>query len=68
MKFSNAKIDGLVICEQTKYFDERGFFSETFRKDLFQDFIGYNIDFCQENFSKSKKIYIKLFFKFNFFL
>ena len=54
MKFSNAKIDGLVICEPTKYFDERGFFSETFRKDLFQDFIGYNIDFCQENFSKSK--------------
>ena len=54
MKFSNAKIDGLVICEPTKYFDERGFFSETFRKDLFQDFIGYNIDFCQENFSESK--------------
>ena len=50
MKFFNVKIDGLVICEPTKYYDERGFFSETFRKDLFQDFIGHNIDFCQENF------------------
>ena len=54
MKFFNVKIDGLVICEPTKYYDERGFFSETFRKDLFQDFIGHNIDFCQENFSESK--------------
>ncbi|MDC0080497.1 dTDP-4-dehydrorhamnose 3,5-epimerase [Flavobacteriaceae bacterium] len=54
MKFFNVKIEGLVICEPTKYYDERGFFSETFRKDLFQDFIGHNIDFCQENFSESK--------------
>lgn len=54
MKFSKTTIDGLVICEPTKHCDERGFFSETFRKDLFEDFIGYNIDFCQENFSESK--------------
>ena len=54
MKFSKGIIDGLVICEPTKYHDERGFFSETFRKDLFEDFIGYNVNFCQENFSESK--------------
>ena len=54
MKFSKGRIDGLVICEPTKHYDERGFFSETFRKDLLEDFIGYNINFCQENFSESK--------------
>ena len=54
MKFSKAIINGLVICKPTKHYDERGFFSETFRKDLLEDFIGYNIDFCQENFSESK--------------
>ena len=54
MKFSKGIIDGLVICEPIKYHDERGFFSETFRKDLFEDFIGYNVNFCQENFSESK--------------
>lgn len=54
MKFSKAIIDGLVICEPTKHHDERGFFSETFRKDLLEDFIGYKINFCQENFSESK--------------
>ena len=54
MKFSKGIIDGLVICEPTKHHDERGFFSETFRKDLLEDFIGYKINFCQENFSESK--------------
>ena len=54
MKFSNTKFDGLVICEPTKHYDERGFFSETFRKDLFENFINTKINFCQENFSESK--------------
>lgn len=54
MKFFKAKIDGLVICQPVKHFDDRGFFSETFRKDLLENFIGYSVDFCQENFSESK--------------
>lgn len=53
MKFSTTEIDGLVICQPKKKFDERGFFSETFRKDLLEDFIGYKVNFCQENFSES---------------
>ena len=54
MNFSKVVIDGLVICKPTKHYDERGFFSEKFRRDLLEDFIGYNVDFCQENFSESK--------------
>lgn len=54
MKFSNTKFDGLVICEPIKHYDERGVFSETFRKDLFENFINTKINFCQENFSESK--------------
>ena len=41
MKFSKVIIDGLVICKPTKHHDDRGFFSETFRKDLLEDFIGH---------------------------
>lgn len=54
MKFFKVEIDGLVICQPTKHHDDRGFFSETFRKDLFEDFINSKINFCQENFSESK--------------
>tara|TARA_B100001057_G_scaffold80729_1_gene76006 strand:- start:3694 stop:4245 length:552 start_codon:yes stop_codon:yes gene_type:complete len=53
MKFNKAIIPGLVICKPLKINDERGFFTEHFRKDLFEDFIGSKINFCQENVSNS---------------
>ena len=53
MKFTQAIIPGLIICEPFKINDERGFFTESFRKDLFEDFIGSKINFCQENLSNS---------------
>ena len=54
MKFIKANIPGLIICEPKKLNDQRGFFTESFRKDLFENFLGYKIDFCQENLSESK--------------
>ncbi|MFL2666417.1 MAG: dTDP-4-dehydrorhamnose 3,5-epimerase [Flavobacteriaceae bacterium] len=53
MKFTKAEIPGIIICEPLKINDQRGFFTESFRKDLFEDFIGYSIEFCQENISES---------------
>ena len=53
MKFTKAEIPGIVICEPLKINDQRGFFTESFRKDLFENFIGYSIEFCQENISES---------------
>ena len=54
MKFLKANIPGLIICEPEKLSDERGFFIESFRKDLFEAFLGQKINFCQENLSESK--------------
>ena len=54
MKFIKADIPDLVICEPKKLNDERGFFTESFRKDLFEKFLGQKINFCQENTSESK--------------
>ena len=54
MKFTELNIPGLIICEPKKLNDERGFFTESFRKDLFQNFLGQKINFCQENTSESK--------------
>jgi len=53
MKFEKLEIDGLVLCKPKIIEDNRGFFSETFRKDLLEDFISKKLDFCQYNTSKS---------------
>ena len=36
-----------------KFLDERGYFSETFRQDKLSEFLGFPVNFCQENESKS---------------
>ena len=54
MKFIKAYIPGIIICEPKILHDDRGFFTESFRKDLFEKFIGKKINFCQENLSESK--------------
>jgi dTDP-4-dehydrorhamnose 3,5-epimerase len=54
MNFTNSNIPGLIICEPKKLIDKRGFFTESFRKDLFENFLGQKINFCQENISESK--------------
>lgn len=47
-------IRDLIIIEPTVYGDNRGFFMETYTKRDFQE-IGINLDFVQDNHSKSKK-------------
>ena len=54
MKFIKCTLPGLIICEPKKINDKRGFFTESFRKDLFEKFLGSKVEFCQENLSESK--------------
>jgi len=53
MNFTRTEIPDVVICEPTIHGDERGYFVETFRADKLQEFLGYKINFCQDNESKS---------------
>ena len=55
MKFIPQEISDVIIIEPTLLVDSRGFFAETFRQDLFNQAIGCNVDFIQENESKSNK-------------
>jgi len=55
MNFIKTDIPEVVIIEPKVFGDDRGYFVETFRKDKLEEFIGYKIDFCQDNESKSKK-------------
>lgn len=43
------------VFKTKKFFDDRGFFSETYRKDLFFEHFGIDINFVQDNSSFSKK-------------
>ena len=53
MNFEKLPIKGLVICKPNIIKDERGYFTEVFRKDLFSDFLGEKLNFCQTNCSES---------------
>lgn len=54
MELIKCKLDGVVICKPKLYYDNRGFFAETFRKDILENFVNKKIDFCQSNTSYSK--------------
>ena len=55
MNFIRTKIPDVVIIEPQIHGDDRGYFVETFREDKLEEFLGYKINFCQDNESKSKK-------------
>jgi len=55
MTFTRTAIEDVVIIEPKVHGDERGYFVETFREDKLQEFLGYTINFCQDNESKSSK-------------
>ena len=53
MNFKKLEIPDVILCEPNVFGDERGYFSETFRQDKLEVFLGYKINFCQDNESKS---------------
>ena len=53
MKFSRAEIPDVIIIEPGVFTDERGYFFESFKQNELNEFLGYNVMFCQENESKS---------------
>ena len=55
MNFIRTEIDDVVIIEPQVHGDERGYFVETFRADKLEEFLGYKINFTQDNESKSSR-------------
>lgn len=55
MTFKRTAIADVVIIEPQVHGDDRGYFIETFRVDKLEEFLGYKIDFCQDNESKSSR-------------
>jgi len=55
MQFKRTKIRDVIIIEPKVHGDDRGYFVETFRQDKLEDFLGFKVNFCQDNESKSSK-------------
>ena len=55
MKFTPQSIADVILIEPTVHSDDRGYFVETFRQDLFGEALGYQVNFVQDNESKSTK-------------
>jgi len=55
MQFIRTNIPDVVIIELKVHGDSRGYFVETFRTDKLEEFLGFKINFCQDNESKSSK-------------
>lgn len=53
MNFIRTDIPDVILCNPTIFQDDRGYFFETFRKDLLTEFLGFNVNFCQDNESRS---------------
>ena len=55
MEFIKQKIPDVILIKPATHGDDRGYFVETFRQDLFEKAVGYQVNFIQDNESKSTK-------------
>ena len=55
IKYKKLKIPDLLLIEPKVFKDDRGFFFESFNKKDFENAVGKNITFVQDNHSKSSQ-------------
>ena len=55
MNFIRTNIPDVIIIEPLVHGDDRGYFVETFRADKLEAFLGFKLNFGQDNESKSSK-------------
>ena len=55
MKVTSTIVDGAVIIEPKVFGDDRGFFLETFQAERYKELAGIDLDFVQDNHSRSSK-------------
>lgn len=55
MKVINTAVTGALIIEPKVFGDERGFFLETFQAERYKAELGIDLDFVQDNHSRSSK-------------
>lgn len=56
MHFIPQSIPDVLVIEPQVHFDERGYFMESYRQDLLEKKLGYQVNFIQDNESKSNQL------------
>ena len=54
MNYKRLEIPELILCTPKLHKDNRGFVFEAFKKESFDEFLGFEVNFCQNNISHSK--------------
>jgi dTDP-4-dehydrorhamnose 3,5-epimerase len=54
MNYKKLEIPEVILCEPLIHKDNRGFVFESFKKESFNEFLNFEVDFCQDNISYSK--------------
>ncbi len=55
MKVEKTAIDGVLVFEPKLFGDARGFFMESFNQRIFNEAVGHEVNFVQDNHSRSVK-------------
>jgi len=53
MNISRTEIPDVILIKPNVFSDDRGYFFESFRENILTDYLGYKVNFCQNNESKS---------------
>lgn len=53
MLIQNCDLEGVLILQPTVFSDDRGYFFESFNQKIFNQWVGKEVDFVQDNQSKS---------------
>ena len=53
MTVTPTALPEVILIQPQKLKDERGWFMESFRKDILEKVVGHTIQFCQDNYSQS---------------
>lgn len=53
MKFTKLEIPDVILIEPLVYNDDRGYFTETYKQNKLDEYLGRSLNFCQENETKS---------------
>lgn len=55
MEFINTSIPEIILIKPKVHEDQRGYFTESYRQQKLNNAIGYQVNFCQDNETKSKR-------------
>lgn len=55
MKVIETQVAGVKLIEPKVFGDQRGFFLETFQKSRYQELLGMDVEFVQDNHSRSAR-------------